>query len=171
MTLVSPSGGVNNDAQGGIGMAVTGAGVTSNTIITALLGSNQYTVNNSQSVTAALTVALADPIGSATCRGKRGTAGLQFINCTNPPATVTFNKLPGQSGCLAAITPNALNRFTIIDADSNYLTFGHAAAEAAAIPRRFGMISARPPGDMANVGAERCSLDCCIRSCGGSAGI
>lgn len=129
----------------GIGMSVTGTGVSANTVVTGnhmtdgtLTGTGTtgtYRVNNSQNV-ASTTITIHTQADYVMPTATASKAGLQIINChSNLPAGVTsglntlnmtFTCLPGQAGADSTIQAVVGMEYTITD--SNTATWGATAA-------------------------------------------
>lgn len=102
-TIVGTAMHINSTVSGdpgawGIGMTVTGIGVSANTIITDITDATHFVVSPSQNVSATTLTALGGlawifPTTSSSA------AGLSVTNCNNQTAYIlTFSQLPGQVG-------------------------------------------------------------------------
>lgn len=129
----------------GIGMPVTGGGVTAGTVVTGnhasdptLTGSGQtgtYRVNNSQNI-ASTTITISTGADWVMPTSTASKAGLSFINCASQIPTgvvsglsslnMTFNSLPGQAGASNNVKVMEGMEYDIVDC--NTTTWGATAA-------------------------------------------
>lgn len=109
----------------GIGMAVTGTGVSANTTITAITDATHFTVTPSQTVSATTLTAVGGTAWTVPTASSSA-AGIAFNNCDSPALILTFTKLPGQAGADTNLTLKEGLEYDI--SDSNTATWGATAA-------------------------------------------